>query len=69
MSDDIAIITGGQIDELELARLQKRLQPFTVQRLIERVLELEFINDYLYEALGPANDDILDMAHEAWRER
>lgn len=43
-----------------------RLRPFTCKRMLERILELEFIVDYLYEALGPANDDIMDMANEAW---
>jgi hypothetical protein len=27
-----------------------------------------FIIDYLYEALGSASDDIIDMANEAWEE-
>jgi hypothetical protein len=30
---------------------------------------LGFLVDYLYEALGPANDDIMDMAEKAWEER
>lgn len=33
-------------------------------------LEIEHLNflvDYLYEALGPANDDIMDMAEGEWK--
>ena len=36
------------------------------------VVELEkslFFNDYYYEALGPANDEIQAMAEEAWEGR
>lgn len=25
-----------------------------------------FMIDYMYDALGPANDDIMEMAEEAW---
>ena len=29
---------------------------------------LAFLVDFLYEALGPANDDVMTMAEEAWEE-
>jgi hypothetical protein len=35
--------------------------------LRDRVEYLDFLLDYLYEALGPANDDILNMAEEEWQ--
>lgn len=28
-----------------------------------------FIVDYLYEALGSANDDIINMAFQAWEDQ
>ena len=33
----------------------------------QEVAHLRFLVDYLYEALGPANDDIMEMAEEAWK--
>ena len=38
------------------------------QRLQEENKKLEFFVDFYYEALGPANDDIADMADEQWQE-
>lgn len=50
---------------------QIRLRLDTLTVLAEAQHELHhcrFIIDYLYEALGPANDDVLAMAEEAWEE-
>jgi hypothetical protein len=37
-------------------------------RLAEKVIFLQFLAGYLYDSLGPANDDIWRMAQEAWVE-
>lgn len=37
--------------------------------LLDEVERLQFINDYFYEALGPANDEVAMMADEAWDAR
>lgn len=36
---------------------------------LEQIAKLEFLNGYLYEACGPAADDIYDMAETAWQEQ
>jgi hypothetical protein len=36
----------------------------TVKDLDKELVRAHLVIDYLYEALGPANDDILDMAYE-----
>jgi len=37
-----------------------------IMELQEKVQYLEFINGELYECLGPANDDILQMAQDSY---
>lgn len=36
--------------------------------ILEELDKLRFINNFLYEALGPANDEIYDMAVDGWNE-
>lgn len=38
----------------------------TYEDLVNEVEYLGFIVDFLYHALGPANDDVMEMADEAW---
>ena len=37
-----------------------------LEEAYNRIGYLEFMLDYLYEALGPSNDDVMEMAQEMW---
>jgi len=38
----------------------------TKAELVHEVRFLQHVNDELYEALGPANDDIVSEAYDSW---
>jgi hypothetical protein len=38
----------------------------STEDLIKEIDKLDFIIVYLYDALGPAADEIIDMAYDAW---